>query len=89
MTPFQAIRVSFSMWLARAREPIQERELAPVATSARHQPSGSTRPGNGHLKMAQTGRRKTDSPFRHESFIQRIWKAIVAWTTAPHTGAKW
>jgi hypothetical protein len=60
MTPFQAIKATFSMLLAKAREPIEKRELTPAPAGARHQPSG-THPGTGQLKMAQTGRRKTDA----------------------------
>lgn len=88
MTPFQAIKATFYMLLAKAREPIQQRELAPVPTSTRHHRSGTTRPDKGQLKMAQTGRRKTDSPFQHDSIIQRSWKAMVAWIAQPHRGTK-
>ena len=88
MTPFQAIKATFYMLLAKAREPIEERALAPAATGARRQPSGATRPGKGHLKMTQTGRRKTDSPFQHQSFTRRIWTAVVRWATRPNSGAK-
>ena len=88
MTPFQAIKATFYMLLAKAREPIQERELAAAPTGRGNHPSGATHPRKGHLKMAQTGRRKTDSPFQHDSIIQRSWKAIVAWIAQPHVGAK-
>jgi hypothetical protein len=88
MTPFQAIKATFYMLLAKAREPIQERELAPAPMGSRRQPSGATRPVKGHLKMTQTGRRKTDSPFQHQSFTQRIWTAVAKWATRPNTGAK-
>jgi hypothetical protein len=88
MTPFQAIKATFYMLLAKAREPIEDRELTPAPAGARHQPSGTTRPGNGQVKMAQTGRRKTDSPFQHDSVIERTWKALIAWIAQPHTGAK-
>ena len=87
MTPFQAIKASFYMLLAKAREPIEERELTPAPAGARHQPSGTTRSGKGQLKMAQTGRRRTDSPFHQDSVIQRSWKALVAWIAQPHTDA--
>ena len=88
MTPFQAIKATFYMLLAKAREPIEERELAPVPSGARHQPSATTRPGDGQLRMTQTGRRKTDSPFQQDSVIARSWKALVAWIAQPHTDAK-
>ena len=88
MTPFQALKASFDMFLAKAREPIQERELAPAPASAAHRPSTTARSSNSQLKMTQTGRRKTDSPFQHDSIIQRSWKAIVAWLAQPHTGTK-
>jgi len=88
MTPFQAIKATFYMLLAKAREPIQERALVPAPTGAPHQPSGTTRQGNGHLKVTQTGRRKTDSPSQHRSITQRIWTAVVTWVTRPNTGTK-
>jgi len=88
MTPFQAIKATFYMLLAKAREPIEERELAPASSGARHRPATTARSGESHLKMAQTGRRKTDSPFHHDSMIQRSWKALVAWIAQPHTGTK-
>ena len=37
MTPFQAIKATFYMLLAKAREPIQERELAPAPAGAGRQ----------------------------------------------------
>lgn len=88
MTPFQAIKATLYMLLAKAREPIQERELAPLSTGPRRHPAGTTHSRKGQLKMAQTGRRKTDSPFQHDSILQRSWKALVAWIAQPHTGAK-
>ena len=88
MTPFQAIRATFYMLLAKAREPIEERELAPAPTGTPHRPSGTTRPGKPQLKMAQTGRRKTDSPFQHDSILRRSWKAILVWIAQSPTGAK-
>jgi hypothetical protein len=88
MTPFQAIKATIHMLLAKARGPIQERELAPVPSRARHQRSGATRSGRGHLQMTQTGGRESDSPVQHESFIQRVWKAVIAWVTPPDTGTK-
>ena len=51
MTPFQAIKATFYMLLAKAREPIQEREIAPAPAGVGHQPSGTTRVevvGHGH-----------------------------------------
>jgi hypothetical protein len=77
MTAFQAIKATFYMLLAKAREPIEQRELAPVSTGARHRPLGTAGPGKGQLKMTQMRRRKTDSPFQHESSMQRLWKAII------------
>jgi hypothetical protein len=77
MTPFQAIKATFYILLAKAREPIQERDLAPAPAGARHQRSRDTRPRKGRLKMTQTGRRRTDSPIQHQSFTQRIWTAVV------------
>ena len=62
MTPFQAIKATFYMLLAKAREPIQERDLAPAPAGVSHLPSGTTRPAESHLTMTQTGRRKNDSP---------------------------
>jgi hypothetical protein len=59
MTPFQAIKATFSMWLAKAREPIEHRELAPVSTGARLSPSGSTRPGKGHVPPVDCSRIRT------------------------------
>jgi hypothetical protein len=88
MTPFQAIKATFYMLLAKAREPIEERELAPASSGALHPPSGTVRSGHRPLKMTQTGRRKTDSLVRHQSFGERIWKAVVKWATRPNTGAK-
>jgi hypothetical protein len=88
MTPFQAIKATFYMLLAKAREPIEERELTPAPAGARHPSSGTTRPGKGQLKLAQTGRRKTDSPFQQDSVLQRSWKALIVWIAQPHTGAK-
>ena len=81
MTPFQAIKATLYMLLAKAREPIQERELAPAPAGPRHRPSGTTRPAKGHLKMTQTGRRRTDSPFQRQSFSQRVRTALVKWAT--------
>ena len=88
MTPFQALAASFHMLLAKAREPIQERELAPAPTGAAHRPLSTGRSNSRPLKMAQTGRRKTDSLVRHDSVIQRWWKTIVAWIEQPHTGTR-
>lgn len=88
MTPFQAIKASFYMLLAKAREPIQERELAPASADATHRSSTAPRSSNSQVTMARTGRRKTDSPFQHDSIIRRIWKAIVAWIAQPHTDGK-
>ncbi len=88
MTPFQAIRASCYMLLAKAREPIQERELAPASTGATHRSSTTPRSSNNQLKEARTGRRRTDSPFQHDSILERSWKAIVAWIAQPHTGGK-
>jgi hypothetical protein len=50
MTPFQAIKATFYILLAKAREPIEERDPAPAPAGARHQPSRETRPGKGRLK---------------------------------------
>ena len=88
MTPFQAIKASFYMLLAKAREPIQERELAPASAGATHRSSATPRSSNSQLTMARTGRRKTDSPSQPDSIIQRSWKAIVAWIAQPHIGRK-
>ena len=88
MTRFQALKASFDTWLANAREPIQERELAPAPAGATRRPSTTARSSNSRLKMTQTGRRKTDSPVQHDSFIQRSWTAIVWWIARPHTGTK-
>ena len=91
MTPFQAIRASFFMLLAKAREPIEERELAPARAGMAHGPSTTRPSSNSRLTMAQTGRRKTDSPdspFHHESIMRRSWKAFVAWIAQPHIGTK-
>jgi len=88
MTPFQAIKATFFMLLAKAREPLEERELAPASSGAPHRPATAARAGESHLKMAQTGRRKTDAPFQHDSTIRRRWKALVAWLAQPHTGTK-
>jgi hypothetical protein len=88
MTPFQAFKASFDTWLAKAREPIQERELAPVPSGATPRPSTAARSSNSRLKMTQTGRRKTDSPVQRDSFIQRSWTTIVWWIARPHTGTK-
>jgi hypothetical protein len=89
MTPFQAIKASFYMLLAKAREPIQERELARAPAGAAHRPSTTPQSSNSQLTTARTGRRKTDSPsFQHDSIIPRSWKALVAWIVQPHTGTK-
>ena len=88
MTPFQAIKASFYMLLAKAREPIQERELAPASAGAAHRPSTTPQSSNSQLTTARTGRRKTDSPFQHGSVIRQSWKAIVAWIARPHAGRK-
>lgn len=87
MTPFQAREATFSMLLAKAREPIEGRELAPAPVGAGHRPSTTARSSNSPLKMAQR-RRKTDWPAQHDSIMQRRWKAVVAWIAQLHTGAK-
>ena len=87
MTPFQALEATFSMLLAKAREPIEGRELAPAPVGAGHRPSTTARSSNSPLKMAQR-RRKTDWPAQHDSIMQRRWKAVVAWIAQLHTGAK-
>jgi hypothetical protein len=86
MTPFQAIKATFYMLLAKAREPIQDRELAPVSTGPRHHRSGPTRPDNDQAETTQTLRRRTDLPLQHDSIIERSWKAMVAWIAQPHGG---
>jgi len=89
MTPFQAIRATTYMLLAKAREPIQERELVPAPSRARQQRSPAAQSGQGHLQMTQTRRRKSDFPVQHdESFIQRTWKAVVAWVAGSDAGTK-
>jgi hypothetical protein len=87
MTPFQALEATFSMLLAKAREPIEGRELAPAPVGAGHRPSTTARSSNSPLKMAQR-RRKTDWPAQHDSIMQRRWKAVVAWIARLYTGAK-
>jgi len=44
MTSFQTVKATFYTLLAKAREPIQEREFVPAPTGVRHQPTGTTRP---------------------------------------------
>jgi hypothetical protein len=87
MTPFQALEATFSMLLAKAREPIEGRELAPAPVGAGHRPSTTARSSKSPLKMAQR-RRKTDWPAQHDSIMQRRWKAVVAWIARLYTGAK-
>ena len=88
MNPFQAIKASFYMLLAEAREPIQEPELAPASAGATRQSSTTPQSSNTQPTTARTGRRRTDSPFHHDSIIRRSWIAIVAWIAQPRTGRK-
>jgi hypothetical protein len=52
MTPFQAIRASFYMLLAKAREPLQERELAPASPGATHRSSTTSRSSSSRRRAA-------------------------------------
>lgn len=87
MTPFQAIRATIYMLLARARAPIGARELIPAPLTARHQHSRAARSAGSPLPSAQMRRRRSDSPVHRTSSIQRIWRAITEWVAHRHTDA--
>jgi hypothetical protein len=74
MTPFQAIRATIYMLLAKARGPIPERELIRAPSRARHQRSRAERANGDHPLGPQPMRRKSD----HPSSFQRIWQTIIA-----------
>jgi hypothetical protein len=85
MTPFQAIRATIYMLLAKARAPIGTSELIPAPLVALHQHSRAERPAEHHLRSAPMGRRRSDSPVHRTSSLQRIWRAITAWVAPRHT----
>jgi hypothetical protein len=87
MIPFPALTATFYFLRARAREPLEDRELAPAPVGAGQRTSTTARSSNSELKMALR-RRKTDWPAQHDSIMQRRWEAFVAWITRLHTGAK-
>jgi hypothetical protein len=62
MTPFQAIRATIDMLLARARQPIGTRESTSAPLIARHQHSQAERSTESPARSAQRGRRWSDSP---------------------------
>jgi hypothetical protein len=86
MTPFQAIRATIYMLLAKAREPIGDRELIPAPSGVRHQRSRAERSAQIHVRPAQMGRRQSDSPFHRTSSLQGIWSAVIEWVSGRHTG---
>jgi hypothetical protein len=86
MTPFQAIKATAYMLLAKAREPIGDSELIPVPSGVGGQRAKAERPS--HLLLAQKSRRRSDSPVQHASLPQRIWRALIAWFTSRRAGTK-
>ena len=82
MTPFQAIKATLYMLLAKAREPIQNDELIPVPTGAPQVGTGPEHARRRPLELTQPRRRKTDWPSQHPSFVERGWRAIVAWVSS-------
>ena len=88
MTPFQAIKATFYMLLAKAREPIQDNALIPAPTGAPHRGSGAAHAGQRRLEMTQSRRRKADWPSQRPSFLERTWKTVVAWVAHRGTGAR-
>jgi hypothetical protein len=88
MTSFQAIKATSHVLLAKAREPIEKRELAPSPEEPSPLSSGAPHPRNHALKTAQTGRRKTDSLVQHDSMLQRSWKTLVVWIARSYTGSE-
>ncbi len=86
MTPFQAIRATIYMLLARAREPIGDGESIPTPAGADQQRSKAKPAERGHLRQAQMGRRRSDSPFHRLSSFQLFCGAVTEWVTHRHTG---
>jgi hypothetical protein len=87
MTPFQAIRATIDMLLAKARAPIGARALIPAPLDARHEHSRTERSAESPLRSAQMRRRRSDSPVHRTSSLQRIWRAITEWVAHRHADA--
>ena len=81
MTPFQSINATIYMLIAKAREPIQDPGLVPAVSRATRQRSGPERSVPADPPATQMRRRRSDSPFQHESLVHRTWKAVAAWVS--------
>jgi hypothetical protein len=79
MTPFQSLRATIDMLLARAREPVDERKLVPAPSRANTQRTRPARSRPGHLHAMPMRRRHTDWPPEHAPLLQRIWQTVKAW----------
>jgi hypothetical protein len=62
MTPFQAIRATIDMLLARARQPIGTRESTPASLIPRRQHARAERSTESPARSVRMGRRWSDSP---------------------------
>jgi hypothetical protein len=87
MIPFQAIRATLFMLLARAREPIGAPELVPAPSTERHRHSKAERSADSHVRLGQMGRRRSDSPIHHTSSLHRLRGALTEWVMVRLTGA--
>ena len=85
MTPFHAIKATVDMLLARARQPIDTRELIPAPVIARRQHSRAEPSTESHARPVRRGRRWSDSPVHRPSSLRQFWKAITEWAARRHS----
>ena len=79
MNPLQAIRATVYMLLARAREPIGEKDLIPAPSRGSRQRPDSGPSAREHPRRSPMTRRRTDLPSQHISALERLRNSVVGW----------
>jgi hypothetical protein len=85
MNAVQAIMLTCSMLLAKARAPIGDPDPGPTPFTAGERRATRARSNRSHLRAVSTHQTRRESPFEQRSSLSRLWRSLLGWV-APRQG---